>query len=603
MRKNAPEKYLLAVILAAGLVLVFLTPLNAGFDEETHVARIWEMSSGELIPNRLLNAGPNYPTVFIELSYRQLRNPGAVSLDTMRDQLTWHIDWSNMLAYESRSVYFPSFYLIQASIMGIMGRVFDFPVAVILYTLRLSYLLIYALIAFLAVRWIPFGKWVIFILAIAPMSLVQASVVTPDAINNALNFLFIAWVLKISTSDSGSRMTRSEAWITIALVLAAATLKANNIPLLLLLLLIPKAKFGSGKNRWIAAGIVLAVVLVIFIGWNLLVTWQSFAAPSKGGVGLGSSLTGLLKNPFALLAAIFHSIRMEFGNYFRMWVGTSGYGYWMMPGIVYVLYPLGLILAVLTDSAHGRLSFRTRTLFIGAFVVTILATFAVFYLVSLDANNLIHGVQGRYFISATPLLLLALLPNKGFTALIGWIKGTALTVVILSVAAMGAAYHISCGSTLYSSSSCLQPKYKNWDPVNSIPIALSTTTRMEQSLTPVCRSLSSIQVWVNENSFNGTLTSCVTPAAGGSRSCAQVDSTLMPNSGWLTASFPVLAVNPGELYRLELSAVGSGVLTLMAFPVNEYPDHTLVINSTRQPGSLLFQYTCPGYLQTILDRK
>ena len=49
-----PENAFLTFGLIIGILLVFLTPLGAGFDEDTHIARIWEMSQFEFIPNRLL---------------------------------------------------------------------------------------------------------------------------------------------------------------------------------------------------------------------------------------------------------------------------------------------------------------------------------------------------------------------------------------------------------------------------------------------------------------------------------------------------------------------------------------------------------------------
>jgi hypothetical protein len=50
--------------LIIGIMLVFLTPIGAGFDEDTHIARIWEISRLKFIPNSLLGQGPEFPQVF-----------------------------------------------------------------------------------------------------------------------------------------------------------------------------------------------------------------------------------------------------------------------------------------------------------------------------------------------------------------------------------------------------------------------------------------------------------------------------------------------------------------------------------------------------------
>jgi hypothetical protein len=48
---RAPEVFVVVVLLVFGSFLAFRIPLGAGFDEETHLLRIWEMSAFEWIPN------------------------------------------------------------------------------------------------------------------------------------------------------------------------------------------------------------------------------------------------------------------------------------------------------------------------------------------------------------------------------------------------------------------------------------------------------------------------------------------------------------------------------------------------------------------------
>src|SRR5512139_2690830 len=137
MKRIKPETFFLMIVLVAGIVNAVITPLGAGYDEDTHVARIWEMSKGEMIPNRFLSQGPNFPFVFYELSYRQQLNLVPQSLEEWQAQFSEKIDWDVMVPHITRAVYFPVLYLAQAFIMGVFGRLLDVSVGWIYILLRL----------------------------------------------------------------------------------------------------------------------------------------------------------------------------------------------------------------------------------------------------------------------------------------------------------------------------------------------------------------------------------------------------------------------------------------------------------------------------------
>ena len=79
MKKIKPELFFSILILVVGIFLVFVTPIGAGFDEDTHLGRIWEMSKGVIIPNQYLSQGPYYPYAFYQLFYRQDVNLSPLS--------------------------------------------------------------------------------------------------------------------------------------------------------------------------------------------------------------------------------------------------------------------------------------------------------------------------------------------------------------------------------------------------------------------------------------------------------------------------------------------------------------------------------------------
>ncbi len=53
---TAPEKFLVLTLLVFGSIACLSIPLSAGYDEETHFVRAWEMAHLYFIPNQQLGA-------------------------------------------------------------------------------------------------------------------------------------------------------------------------------------------------------------------------------------------------------------------------------------------------------------------------------------------------------------------------------------------------------------------------------------------------------------------------------------------------------------------------------------------------------------------
>ena len=322
MKKIKPEIIFVILILLFGTVLVFITPIGAGFDEDTHLGRIWEMSKGVVIPNQYLSQGPFYPYAFYQLSYRQDVNLSPISWEAWQAQLAVKIDWANMINHKTRSIYFPTLYLPQAFLIGLLGRVLDTPVAIIYYVLRLSYLIIFALATYLAIRITPIGKWILGILSVSPMALIQAASISPDSVNNGVCFVFLAWILYLNSAPKKDKFSRKDWLITAFLVFCICTLKLNSIFLLLLLFGVPRQKYGTPK--WLATFVLftLLMVLVVFVGWSGLTSSQ-LSVISTGETSPMLQLKGMLTNPASYLNALLYNIQTQYGRYFTEWVGCQ----------------------------------------------------------------------------------------------------------------------------------------------------------------------------------------------------------------------------------------------------------------------------------------
>ena len=68
---SGPEIFVILVLLILGVASSLTVPLSAGYDEETHFIRAWEMAHYYFIPNEQLGAKLPFPALYWELSYRR----------------------------------------------------------------------------------------------------------------------------------------------------------------------------------------------------------------------------------------------------------------------------------------------------------------------------------------------------------------------------------------------------------------------------------------------------------------------------------------------------------------------------------------------------
>jgi len=607
MKFTKPESFFAAVILVFGILMVFIIPIGAGADEETHVGRIWEMSSGVLVPNQYLGSGPNYPAAFFLLSYRQDVNLRPLSWEDWKAQFAVKIDWDVMLNYATRARYFPSLYLPQAFLMGIMGRVFDFPVALIYYVERLSYLVLYALAVFLAVRLVPIGKWLLGILATTPMSLIIAASVSPDSTNNGIALIFIAWVFYLNSPEKRAVFSKRDWWITALLTLLVCTLKLNGLPLLLILFMIPRVKFGSRK--WLTSFIVVSLfcILVVCLGWNLVTASQLMLSTTVDTYSGVEQIKGILADPLHFLAVVLNNIWTKTPQYVSGWVGISGYDYWTLPAPVFWVMPI-LVLAALLCEGLGDLLARWKRWFAGAiFALVFLLTLFMFYLLyNPPGSMLLPGVQGRYFIFIVPLLVLALMPTRALLPVKrGWLQAGVVLIMVMTLGALFVDYHLPCGESYYSTGLCQRPRYKNWSPATSISLPITASSRVSQTFVADCNGLTQVRLWVRQKPAEGNLVvSLQSAGVPNSLLTRDVPTTQLPASGWLEITFPKVADSAGQNYTLEISTSNGNDLSaveLGVFNRDEYPIGSLNINKQKQVGDLIFQYGCSVGLDNLLN--
>lgn len=606
---SKPEQLTVAILAIFGTAVVFMTPVGAGYDEETHLARVWEMSALQLIPNERLGSELPFPAVYFELSYRRLKIVTARPPEFLGEYAGLRLDAHDYIygEFETRSVYSPPLLGPQAFVMRYLGRALDQSALAVFYACRLAGLLCYILLAWLAVRWIPFGKWLMAVLAAAPMAMFQASTISTDAISNGIALLFIGACLALATLDE---LSWKEWGKLAALFFVLFWGKVNLVPLALLpFVLIPPHRFKNRSQYFLLIAAALILFMIEVVGWNVL-AYARYPSALEGA-DPGGQLKHILGHPFGFAWLLLRNFWESMAGYLRGWLALYGYDYWPVPGAVYWLYSLAIIISLWIRAADEKVPARSTRIGLAlVFLLSYSATVASLYLSYTPVgSDMILGVQGRYFFPVLPLLLLAVwglreyaLPRRALYML----NALALTGLGLYLVGLVLVYHVSCGAQYYRFDLCFQPNYKNFAPEARYSEPITSAVTLKQEIVPRCNGLTELRVWVSAREADASQpTAFILTEAGSGEELANslAGEDRLPPEGWYTLAFAPQSDSNGKLYLLTIKHSGAAAGPRISYSLRpEYLDGKLYENEQNVAQDIVFQYGCSTGLNKLLFR-
>ena len=591
-----PELYIIIVVAFFGLSTVFLLPVEGGYDEETHLVRVWEMSSLTFIPNEKLGYETPFPAVYREMSYRRSFFVRAVDPDFWKTYKNLALDahdyiYSNV---ETRSVYSPPLLFPQAMVMRYLGQKLQLPALTVFYAIRLIGLLCYLALAWYSVRIIPFGKWLLAILASSPVVLLQASTISADTISNGIAFLFIAGTLAIiEKNELGWKEWFSLVFLFVILFWA----KLNVIPLILLPFLIIKPFKFKISHGYVTLLVMAGILFLIeTVGWNLLAYSRLSTAVERANPL--EQLAFIFSHPLQFSSIIATDLLINTYNRLLNWIAIYGYAYWPVPSWTYPLYILAIFTALFLKDKKVEFPSRLPGMLGFMFIITYLATIISLYITFTPVGSgQVDGVQGRYFVTVMPLLFLALacIPSIKRIQLPSFLPLTfAATSLILYIAGMYLSYHVPCGSQYYQGGLCYQPIYKNWAPDEAYSSPISSQFTLSQEIVPECNGMTELRVWVNAAKANPngitqfTLTDVINKQDVVDVS---VSNSELSFGGWYSLHFQPDWSSNGKFYLLTIQGDDTG--PQIAYSLRpEYLAGKLFENDQAIGQDMIFQTGC-----------
>ncbi len=584
-----------------GVFSLINLPIGAGYDEETHLVRAWQMSNLDLLPNKVIEAQTPFPKIYWDLSYRrqELVRPIETGFWEKYGGLT--IDSQEYVyGVTTRSVYSPLLLFPQALVLRYAGRSLNLPALPVFYLTRLAGLLSYLVLVWFSVRITPYGKWVFAILSLSPMAILQAVTISADTISNGIAFLFIAGTLSISQKE---KIGWRECWSIIFLSFLLFAAKVNLVFLILLpLLLLPLLNF---KKKSIYVFLIIAIVSLFIIevlGWSIIAYPRLGTAPD--GTNPVGQIKFIIENLTFFIKTLFIDIFKYAGLRFRNWVALYGYDYWPVPQITYSFYIGALILSLFLENDRERkATSKERIIFFILFFIGYISTITLMYLSFTPVgSSVVIGVQGRYFTVVMPLLFLALAPKRHLEQKMrSWFQRAFLIFSGLSlltyILGLWLSYQVPCGSQYYKSGLCFQPNYKNFSPETIYSPPLSADLALTQEIAPECDGMTSARVWVNteQSSAENSVQFFVFRENGKLLSDETVLVSDLPLSGWHTLRFEPEWDSSTRMYDLIIQSedknISDGVR--IAYSIRpEYPNGKLYENEKSTEQDIIFQYGC-----------
>jgi len=310
----------------------------------------------------------------------------------------------------------PAAYIPQA--LGIsLARLLRLNSIMLVYLGRLCNLLFFVGMTFLAMKRLPFGKEVLFGVALLPMTLHLSASFSYDVM--ILGCMFYLTAVCLDLAYEKERVKARDVAVMAALMAAAGPCKLIYGILMGLCLLIPVKKFGGWKNWFLAAGAVAAAW-----GFSMLLingqTIVSYATETESVVPwaqeAGYSLSLLLHRPLQAVRMFYQTLLWQAEYYHMTMVGAYMGNLDVVldvPYIIIMLFTIGLLCLAAKKPGEGQAMSAGNRIWIAVLCSLCGAAAMASMLIAWTplSSPVISGVQGRYFLPFLPVLLMAFKNN------------------------------------------------------------------------------------------------------------------------------------------------------------------------------------------------
>ena len=417
-----PAKFFLVFSVFFGALLVFITPPMQVPDEQSHFFQAYAVSDLHFVPKKFEKNGATYygaelpSSVYMAVNEFLGNVPGNPGINFNIDLYKTYIDQPldvSVKQYVGGTTYSPIVYIPQA--IGItIGKIFNSSPLVMIWLGRLTNLVAWVLILYFAIKILPFAKWAMVVLALNPMTVFLSASLSADVVTVALAFLFFSLIA--SEFAKKEQVSKKRLLLILATLSLIVLTKPTNILFALLLFAIPWRNFKTKRNFVLfCLGAVMAALTVGLLWYSATSEINQVTAQlQRPGMGISPSeqLDGIINNPLHYAKTILLNYVIIPPGYpgdavLRTFFGVFGWLDTEIPLWTIIMYTIGLFLALIFQFGRGLfLSAYQKSILAATFILLFVGNITALYLYYTPVgSSFISGVQGRYFIVGSILLL------------------------------------------------------------------------------------------------------------------------------------------------------------------------------------------------------
>ena len=248
-------------------------------------------------------------------------------------------------------------------------------------------------------KYIPIKKNTLYLMCFFPMVIQQTASLSADSVLITSSLSFISFILYLKYKDE-SVVAIKEVILLFILFLFIAMSKSVYIFLFILMFSIPNEKFKY--NKYLVIFSILAVVGIIYFLWSKNI---SVYISSEDNFNLKKEY--ILNNPMKYIGVLMNTIKVNGNFYLSSIIGRnlSWFSISINDFIYYSILLLILIFIVFDNDKRIKLDLKIIS-FIIIGIVSMLIFTGLYLTWTPIEDNVIAGVQGRYFIPIVFLVFL-----------------------------------------------------------------------------------------------------------------------------------------------------------------------------------------------------
>lgn len=416
------EYLFLASILCLGFVYLFLLTPHSIPDEQAHFLTAYRYSNDFMGLGHATASGGLFQRTDDAIVLNLFSPyPSINTYDLINKHLFELASNSTLVETAGYDIGMAPFVYWPAALGITIARLLGLGSVALYYFGRIANFLFFTFVTFFAVKKIPFGKNILIVVALLPMSLQQSMSFSYDAIVNGLALLFIAYCLYVAYDSKDLRVRDIIILCLLGILLAPA--KAVYLGICFLCLLIPKERFsalkirGNAKVKCMVA--MLGCSLISFLVYNFTNVYNNFITADSTYLAYASSpaytTSYFLAHPARLFSIIYNTLLNKSSLYYETMIGQHlAWQNIHLPSILIAAFVIVLVLSVFREEKEKTfLSDKGK----GLIMLIICSVFALVCAVMLlgwtpISSNTVEGVQGRYFLPILPLVLLFFRNNR-----------------------------------------------------------------------------------------------------------------------------------------------------------------------------------------------